>query len=341
MFRYFVLAAVFILGPFVMMAQNEPLDLQPAPVGGLERLALVYLKTDFTPEQRSRLNDVHLELIFFVDSTGMALLEDVNGINDADIIDSLKQRKEIPPFRPRYVNGQFRNGIFFMMLSFPSYDITDEQQLRQRYGAFSMDQVEEVEYSGQSLQMMMGGVVNSFAGNPSRYLSTGGGIKMDVLWGFDKWGVGFSFSAYGNRAREFYPIRTTRELDKSPTTFVVALLGSMDVMKNENRMVNLQVELGYIGQTVSSRIDDYDEDYIQLNGFSPGFLANYLIPFGKGRFQNRYYYPSVTRHYLNLHVGARPVFLNLKEARGMMFEFGVSYRLSMMQVNTYLLKDQD
>ena len=189
MFRYFVFAAVFILGPFVMMAQNEPLDLQPAPVGGLERLALVYLKTDFTPEQRSRLNDVHLELIFFVDSTGMALLEDVNGINDPDIIDSLKQRKEIPPFRPRYVNGQFRNGIFFMMLSFPSYDITDEQPLIQRYGAFPMDQVEEVEYSGQSLQMMMGGVVNSFAGNPSRYLSTGGGIKMDVLWGFDKWGV--------------------------------------------------------------------------------------------------------------------------------------------------------
>ena len=164
---------------------------------------------------------------------------------------------------------------------------------------------------------------------------------MDVLWGFDKWGVGISFSAYGNRAREFYPIRTTRELDKSPTTFIVALLGSMDVMKNQNRMVNLQVELGYIGQTISSRIDDYDEDYIQLNGFSPGFLANYLIPFGKGRFQNRYYYPSVTRPYLNLHVGARPVFLNLKEARGMMFEFGVSYRLSMMQVNTYLLKNQD
>lgn len=338
MFRCLVLLAAFILIPFFLVAQDEPLDLQPTPVGGLERLALVFLKTDFTPEQRTRLNDVRLELIFFVDSTGMAFLEDVNGINDPDIIDSLKQGKDIPPFRPRYVNGQFRNGIFFMMLTFPSYDMRDEERVLQRYGSFPIDQLEEVNYSGQSLQMMIGGVVNSFAGSPSRYLSPGGGLKMDVLWGFDKWGAGFSFAAYGNRAREYYPIRTTRELDKAPSTFVIALLGSINVINNPKRIINLQLELGYVGQTVSSRIDDYDEDYIQLRGFSPGLVVNYQIPIGKGRFQNRYYFPSVTNHYLNVHAAARPIFLNLKEARGMMFEFGISYRFSIQAVHAYQLK---
>jgi hypothetical protein len=339
MFRYFIpVAAIFVCMNFVC-AQVSQQDLQPTPVGGLERLALVYLKTDFTPEQRARLNDVQLELIFFVDSLGVAVLEDVNGIQDPDIIDSLKQRKEIPPFRPRYVDGQFSDGIFFMLLSFPSYGMPGDRYPPQRYGSFALDEVEELEYSGQNFQMTVGGVVNSFAGNPSRYLSPGGGLKMDVLCGFDKWGVGLSLSFYGNRAREYYPIQTTRKLDQAPTTFIVALIGSRDVLKDGNRTVNLQLELGYINQTLSSPIDTYDEDYIELSGFSPGLIANYLLPVSKGRFHNGYHIPSVLTHYVNFHAGVRPTFLNLKEARGVMFEFGISYRFFMNAVHRYRLPE--
>lgn len=332
-----VAAILFVVNP--ACGQVDPTDLQPTPVGGLERLALLYLKTDFTPEQRARLNDVQLELIFFVDSLGVAVLEDVNGIDDHDIIDSLKQRRVIPPFRPRYEDGHFRNGLFFMLLSFPSYGMPYEQHPPQRYGSFRLEEVEELEYSGQNFQMTVGGVVNTFAGSPTRYLSPGGGLKMDVLCGFDKWGVGLSLSAYGNHAREYYPIQTTRELNDSPTTFIVALVGSRDMLKHGNHILTLQLELGYVAQTLSSPIDSYDRDYVELSGFTPGLIANYLVPVSKPRFQNRYYIPSVTTHYLNFHAGARPILVDLKEARGVMFDVGVSYRFFTNAVHRYRLRE--
>src|SRR5688500_5957918 len=85
--------------------QTEQVSRDAEPVDGIEELALVYYKIDFSRQQRALLEDLRLELIFVVDTTGAATLREVNGIQDAGIIDSLKSQHPLPVFYPAMSRG--------------------------------------------------------------------------------------------------------------------------------------------------------------------------------------------------------------------------------------------
>ncbi|MBK9743701.1 MAG: hypothetical protein IPO94_12405 [Saprospiraceae bacterium] len=69
-----------------------------------------------------------------------------------------------------------------------------------------------------------------------------------------------------------------------------------------------------------------DLDWVQLKGWSPGLVVNYPVKLGK---TNPMYY-----------FGLRYLKFSLKEATGLMVEFGVSYRMAIKGVNKYKLKDE-
>jgi hypothetical protein len=323
--------------PTAMFSQiriSNDTEFGPEPQGGIERLSLNFLKIDFTPAQREVLRNRPLEFIFFVDTTGFATLEDVNGVEDAAIMDSLMQKRNLPMFTPHIVDGKKRDGLFFMELQFPSYESTFYPTTSQHEHG-NIDDL-EFELSGNSFHFLMGGVVNSFSGRPSQYLNTGGGFKLDVLWQTRrKFGYGLAMAAYGNKAAEYYPVTTDRKLDKVPTTFVIGVILSREFEVTEKNSFIAQFELAYAGQTISSRENANDEEYIQLDGFSPGIVVNYFVRLGKERFQQSNNYPVISSYHLNLHGAIRPLLLNLKAARGLMFEVGISYRLKASVLSSY------
>jgi hypothetical protein len=330
----FQIVWLLCLIPKILFAQvsNNP-ESGPVPQDGMERLALTFLKIDFTQDQRNILNNRPLEFIFFVDSAGYATLEDVNGIDDAVIMDSL-MRRPIPRFIPKIVDGKATDGLFFMELEFPSYNLSYFPTMTQRPRT-NIDDV-DFERSGESFHILIGGVVNTFSGRPAQYLSTGGGFKLDLLWQTrSKVGYGVTMAAYSNKALEYYPINTTRKLDSAPSTFIIGAILSKEFTITAKRSLFAQVELAYAGQTVSSRENANDEEYIQLDGFSPGIVVNYSFRIGKEKFQHTSYYPSVYSPNLNIHGGIRPLLLDLKASRGVMFEIGISYRIKADLLSSY------
>ena len=83
----------FCLMTLTVYGQVDSLNSVPGPKDGVNKLALQFLKINFTAAQRELLEGITLEFIFYVDSTGKATLEDVNGINDRAIFDSLTAQR--------------------------------------------------------------------------------------------------------------------------------------------------------------------------------------------------------------------------------------------------------
>jgi hypothetical protein len=337
-FRNFIFLLAFISSP-LFGQEKYPGEIAPRPSVSLGRLALIYLSVDFTPEQRLKLNDKYLEFIFLVDSIGKATLEDVNGIDDPTIIDSLKS-KPIPFFNPRQVDGIHKEGIFFMNMMYPFYEYYESTYNgRRRFGSFQMEEMEYIEKSGTGFQYMMGAVGNTFSGSAAQYLHTGGGMKLDFLWKTrKKFSYGFSMTIYGNHVREYYPLNTSRKLESTPATMIVAASFAREAWSKGRNSITTQLDLGYVMQNVSTRENPDDDEYIQLAGFSPGLTVNYLMPLGKERFQNLHF-PMVIGHFINFHAGIRPLLMSFKPARGIMFEIGVSYLLKSENVKNYQVKE--
>lgn len=64
---------------------------------------------------------------------------------------------------------------------------------------------------GKSIEVLIGGAVNTFAGTAQYYLNTGGGMKIDaIFFGQQKFGVGMAMSFYGNKSKKDYPISSMR-----------------------------------------------------------------------------------------------------------------------------------
>ncbi len=310
------------------------------PRGGLNNLALLYYKIDFTPGQRQRLEDVPLEFIYSISEEGVATLEEVNGINDPVIIDSIKNQQPLPEFYPRIVNGRAQSSIYFMKIQFPKY--TMQRQRLSRYThteKLTLDDFEYIHKSGRRMDILLGAVVNSFAGNAQEYLKTGGGFKVDLMYVGEKGiGAGLVMSVYGNSHKKPYPINTTRELDKSSPTLLLGAGINKSMHKKERSEWLAQVELCYAMQNISSKVNNKDKDYIMAKGFSPGVVLHYLLQVGKDNLYTYYGNPAMGSHYLNFHAAIRPVFFDLKPASGVMFELGVSYRFSWITPDDYKFK---
>ena len=310
-----------------------------SPKGGINQLAIKYYGIDFTKEQRKRIENIEIEFIYFIDEVGNPTLSEINGVTDSDILDSLRNKTaELERFNPRIKDGIPETSIYFMKITFPSYKFTKRTYSLLQASAYKEAKLEDFEYiydSGQRLDMVFGGFSNQFLGNPSKHLSIGGGMKMDINYsGKNKIIYGFSTSFGVNGLRLDYPISSTRKQSSPATVFMGLTVG-----KWFNNF-NIQGGMSWAVHNITERIGEDDPDWVQLKGWSPGITINYSILLGK---QKTFYYygaPTLFGSNLNLHFGIRYVKYSLKEASGLMVELGVSHSPTFKRVEEYKLKDE-
>ena len=317
---------------------------QAAPVGGVSRLALYYFKINFSKEQRALLEQAELELIYEINEKGKPTLEKVNGISDQAIMDSLvQQTRIIPYFNPKMVDGVSEPTIYFMKLRFPQYSTRESISMNNEFASFRKHKPEDfefIEYRG-AIDLVLGGMINTLNGSAQNYLSTGGGMKVEMLFLGRKndWGGGFNMNFYGNKLKQDYPIISTRpQASAPPTMFMGMTIARKFNQLGSNNEILLQVEANLAMHNVVYRQDSYDNDYVQFIGFSPALVVHYNIPVGKGRPGFYHFSPIMNRHHVNLNIAVRPLFYDNKAANGTMIEFGVSWRSRMRFVDSYKLK---
>jgi len=318
----------------------DSLNQNVSPKYGIQQLALKYYGIDFSKEQRKEIENVEIEFIFLIDEYGNPTLSKINGVTNQVILDSLQNKsEEVEKFNPQIRNGIPEPSIYFMKLTFPTYEINQRTYgllLAKAYSEAKLEDFEYINESGQRLDMTIGGVANQFIGKPSQYLGFGGGMKIDLSYaGKNNLIYGLNMSFYGNKLKEQYPLNSTREQLKAPPTLFFGLIFGKWFNK-----FNIQGEINLAVQNITDKIGENDPDWIQLNGWSPGIIINYPIKLGK--IKPIYYYgaPSLFENNLNLHFGLRYVKFSLKEATGLMAELGVSYRMTIKGVNDYKLKDE-
>lgn len=340
---YTALALITLQG----FCQVDSLNFGPEPIGGLNQVAVEYYKIDFTKEQREILEEVELEFIYSISEEGIPSLEKINGISDKAILDSLRQKtNDLPRFYPRRVNGIRENSVYFMKLQFPKYEVanfnsTTTYQNTFRYKRARYEDFEYIHKSGDRLDILIGGVTNFFTGKPADYLEMGGGMKMDLMY-MGKKGIGGSLvmSFYGNDLKQDFPIASSREQNTAPPTLLIGLGINKSLFKTERTEFIGQVELQYAVQNITPRLEEVDHDFTQFQGFSPGIVGNYVIQLGRNKASLYYGSPTLFTHNLNLHAAIRPMFFNFKEATGMMFELGISYRIAFFFVDEFRLKPE-
>lgn len=288
MIRTFTTIIIAVFTVVQGYCQIDSLNFGSEPIDGINKLVLEYYKIDFTKEQREKLQDIEIELIFSIDKIGVPTLEEINGVNEKAILDSLQQiTNKISRFYPRTVNGIKESSLYFLKFQFPRYRITEDRigfQNASRYKETDYEDFEYIYKSGERMDVLIGAVSNSFLGNPSKYLNTGGGMKIDVMFvGKGGIGGGLLMGFYGNRLKQNYPILSGREQNSAPPTLMLGLGLNKALIKKERRELNVQLELNYAIQNVTPKLGDSDDDWTQLNGFSPGIVSNYLIQIGKNK----------------------------------------------------------
>ena len=335
---------VLLLSALSAIGQADSLTFGPEPFGGLEKLALKYYGIDFTKEQRAALKGVDIEFIYLVNEEGSAMLEEINGVSDQVVLDSLRKASaSLPAFHPRTVNGIKESSLFFLKLQFPDFSTVSNSGASTfwhlGHHPVNLADFEFIKKSGQRLDVSAGAVVNRFVGSPAEYLSWGGGMKIDVFYtGKRGWGGGLVMSFYGNGLKKPYPIPSNRQQNEAPPTLLLGLGASRVLSSGDRTELNLQLDLAYAIQNVTPRLDVYDEDWVQLKGFSPGVTANYMLRIGREKLYFYYGEPAFMAHYINFHTALRPLFFNLEAATGTMLEVGVSYRFGHLIVGEYRLK---
>lgn len=338
MCKYFPLLLLVFIGIQLKAQSADTLNQETSPKGGINALALEYLKINFSKEQRAKLNDIALEFIYQIDPFGKPTLEAVHGVDDPGIIDSLQNRTQrLQNFNPKIVNGAPQAAIYIMRLQFPGNKMTDSRWGRSQSYLYREAKLTDFEYiheSGERLDALFGGLVNQFIGNPAKHLKLGGGMKVEVSYTAKNqliYGLGMSF--YGNKLKKEYPLSVNREqLSAPPTLFIGGIFGKWF------HRFNLQLELNYAIQNVTAKKEEDDPDWVQLKGWSPGIIFNYPIKFGKDKPYYYYGSPSIFNNHVNLHLGLRPLLLSLKEASGGMIELGISYRMAFHFVDEYKIK---
>ncbi|PSR54360.1 hypothetical protein AHMF7605_12985 [Adhaeribacter arboris] len=164
-------------------------------------------------------------------------------------------------------------------------------------------------------------------------------MKMDLMFTGKK-GIsgGLIMSFYGNKLKQEYHLFTSRDQNSAPPTMLLGVGVNKFIFQQEHREFNLQLAVCYAIQNITPKLNESDQEWTQLEGFSPGLVANYLVKIGKDKVGYYYGSPLLRNNYLNFHGAIRPVFFHLKQASGLMLELEISYRMGLHAVSEYKLK---
>lgn len=338
-FSKIALITFFLLGFNQNFAQiNQSQNIEVSPKIEITDLALHFYTINFTEEQRSLLEEKPLELIFKVEKDGKPILQKINGIGDSEIIEIFERRsQELENFNPKTVNGNPESAIYFLNISFPKKEMVSEvthvyfESIN--FSKLKITDFSSITYDNTGSDILIGFVANQFIGKPSQFNGIGPGIKLDYSIN-DKKGFmyGINMSVYANKNKKDYNIQTNTSQQNSRSIATIGLTFG----KWFNHF-NIQADFNYAIQNITDKKQEKDPNWVQFKGFSPGIAANYPLLIGKEKPVLYYGSPAVIGHYINFHGGLRYVNLGHREANGIMFELGISYRLRLRNVQNYTL----
>lgn len=317
----------------------DTLNQSTQPFGGVQELASEYLTIKFSKEQHDRVDGVELEFIYDVDENGNPILQMINGISDSDLIDSFKLKTtKLKKFQPRVEEGLAIPSVYFMKFTFPKSELNSNQSRLIEASTYNEEEFSDFEYieeSGHRFDILFGGSLISFWGEPSTYHRAGGGIFLNMDYTRkNKLIYGFNLGVYGSQLKKEFPVNSARQQ-------INPLTGLMGV--HVGTWINkfcIQGQVNFAFQNLTQKVGNEDPDWVQLNGWSPGIVMHYPIEIGAKKTQYNYGRPSILVHHLNLHCGLRYLSLSLNEASGIMLEFGVSYRMASRGILYYKFKDE-
>lgn len=329
---FFVLSAI---------AQTDTTNSPAQPIGGLNRLALVYYDIEFTSEQRALLEGVDIEMGYSVSSEGIAKLMSVNGVQNRALRDSLfAQDSELPGFQPEIRSGIPRESLYFMRFRFPNYDAG--KQYYSLYQPFYRAKAEKEEFrileeSGSGFDFTMQGILTNHFGQADQYLLPGAGVQMGFEFLFEKGiYVGLGFDIYGNRTEKQMAVRDSMPYLRAPVSATIGLYAG----KRFNRF-SLQFEAYYATIGVTESDIENDIDGTDYQGFSPGLFLNYTIPVNRNRERVSFNMgsPGIQRFSFNFRGGFRGFIMDNPQASGVMLELGAGIRFGMYFIERYRFKD--
>ena len=340
MLRY-TLIFLFSLMVFGSYAQTDTTYSDPEPIGGINRLALVYYDIEFTKEQRKLLEDVTLEMVFAVSKEGIAQLERVNGIQNRSLIDSLyAQNPQLIGFKPAMQGGMPLESLYFMKFRYPDYKMnTQEIPIRSPFYQKKIDksQFEELDETGRGLDFTFQGIFTNHFGQADKYLKPGGGVQLGLEY-VSAIGLyyGLGFDMYANRADQLIAVEDSLPYLHSPFSVATGVY----VGKHFNQLY-IQVELYYSSIAITKSYSESGTAGTYYEGFSPGLFANYVVPFHKNkeRIIINSGQPYFNRTSLNFRGGFRGFIMDRPEVSGVMLELGVGVRFGSYFIKKYRLKD--
>jgi len=337
---------LFQLVCLLLNAQNtDTLNQTAYPFGGVNELALHYFSIDFTKAQRQQLKDTPLEFIFLVDEKGTAKLREINGTSDIVILDSLERHSaELPKFQPALEDGRPIPSLYFMQLTFPTYKPAQQQLSSALFGApaVAMSEFEYVEFSKDRLDMVVGFTGSTVFGNAKEYLK--GGFGMQVKFSYttkSAWGGGLNFGFDTNKHKKDFPIDVNRAQNDNSATAIIGVYLSkwLPNPKNKENPFSIQLELNYVNQNVTPKIDGLEPKWVKFTGFSPGLFVHYPLRLFKAK-RTYHYGPLLTTNgYANLHFGVRQFLMSNKAANRTTLEIGFAFRMTSRKIVDYQLKE--
>lgn len=332
---------LFFLIAFGGYAQTDTTSSGAEPIGGINRLALVYYSIEFTKEQRKLLENVPVEMIFSVSKEGVAKLEHVNGIQNRSLIDSLyAQTPKVPGFKPEIHDGMPRESLYFMKFRYPTYKMnTQEIPIRSPFyqKKINKDEFLELDETGRGFDFTVLGIFTNHFGKPDKYFKPGGGVQIGCEY-VSKIGLyyGFGFDMYGNPADQHIAREDTMPYLRSPFSVTTGIYVGFRFDR-----LYIQSEAYYSTIAISRSDTETAIGGTSYEGFSPGLFANYIIPFRKNRERVTIHVgqPYINRASLNIRGGFRGFFMDSSEVSGIMLELGVGIRFGSYFVKKYHLKD--
>ncbi len=311
------------------------------PKGDVSVIIFPFLQIPFSPVQKKALSNVSLVVKVRIDELGHPTLEQLNGTEDPAIIDSLRKTfpRIVHEFRPGVEQGRPAPGYYSFTVPMPTYPIEQRDPL----APTSSDEILSYTQSGRRLDFLAGVVANGYQGSAASFQNPGAGVKIDLMYTPKSFGVGITAVLWANDLKKNYTISSTRDPSKHPVTILVGLALNKVVHEWARSEFIMQVELNYATEEITPRLYNGDHDFVTFNGWSPGLVGNFLIRIGKDKFGSEsvsvyYAEPALYCSYINLHAALRPLYLSSKEASGLIFEFGVSYRFSSRFLKAYVRK---
>lgn len=341
-FLYLILLAI----PVFCSAQDIRENYRDAePEGGVEKLAKSFFSINFQNEEQRELMGKHLELVFHIDQMGVPTLEAVFGTDNNVIRDSFLQKtEEIPLFIAARAGGDYTESMYALGLTYPSFQTVYQYLQKSNIHAFrkaKMEDFEKLELKDSRFDLVFGGVVNTPAGSISNHLRSGGGLKLDFIFtGRNGWGGGLVATGHYNRLFNNFSIPSTVPNLKYPTTNMIGLSANKWMALGEKlHGLLLQLELNYTYFLLTEKEEINDPESVVFKGFSPGLSVHFPIQIGQPTTSTLYYSPALVSHYINIHAAIRPLFLDFRQARGILFELGLSYRMGIIRVKSYEFKE--